>query len=313
MLTEIEEQLTAYMIGKGITPDEDLILGPDISRFHIAGDSPGKQNGWVVLIEGDFPTAHFGSWKTGQKFMWQQKKPSTPAERVAAQKAAREAKAKYQSGRAFKNAQAKENARTLWDKAQPADRGHAYLFEKQIGPNGARQLDGALLVPLFYGGEIVSLQCIYPTGQKIFLKGGQVRDCYYRIGDNPAAIYVCEGFATACAIFEQYDATVYAAFTAANLCGLARDLALDYPGAELIIMADNDSWTKGNPGVTYARKAARLSGASVVIPNFEGLDVSDKPTDFLDYIRLGGSVECVNTRQTRQTHHLCGVHPSGSI
>ena len=292
----ITEELIAYMGSKGLTPTETLLLGPDITRFHISGDTLTKKNGWVILIEGDFPVAHFGSWKTGKNFIWNHKHPSTPAERVASQKAIREARAKYISKRKHKNAQAKETANILWNKAVPADRSHAYLFEKKVCPHGIRQLDGALLIPLFYGGEIVSLQAIYPSGQKTFLAGGRVSGCYFPLEPAPEAvqaIYIGEGFATVAALKENLDVEgglFVVAFTANNLKAVAQGYRTDYPNTYIAIAADNDRWTPGNPGITKAREAGAIIGADVIYPDFEGLDISDQPTDFSDYVNLGGAI-----------------------
>lgn len=296
MLSEITEQLTAYMIGKGITPDEELIFGGDICRFHIEGDTPGKRNGWCALNLGEFPFANFGSWKTGKTFSWQLKKPTTPEEIKVAQKLQKEAQSKYKADRDRKHKQATETANILWDQAVPAEPSHAYLWEKKIQPHGVRQLDGALLIPMYHGTNIVSLQVIYPTGQKIFLKGGRVRGCFYPLLEKPKnvqIIYLGEGFATMATLREHCtsnQALFIAAFTAGNLETVAKDIRLTYPTAEIIVCADNDLWTPDNPGLTKARRAALMVGGKVMSPNFTGMDTSSKPTDFNDYVKLGGDL-----------------------
>lgn len=296
MLSEITEKLTAYMIGKGITPDEELVLGGDICRFHIQGDSPGKRNGWCALNLGEFPFASFGSWKTGKQFSWQLKKPSTPEETFAARKAQQEASEKYKEDQARKHKLAAETANILWNKAVPADRSHAYLWEKEIQAHGVRQLDDALLVPMYHGAEIVSLQAIYPTGQKIFLKGGQVKGCYFPLQNTPSdvdTIYLGEGFATMATLIEKLAdeySLFTAAFTAGNLTSVAIGLREEHSGAEIIICADNDQWTKENPGITKARQAGLMVGARVIYPDFQDLDTSNRPSDFNDYIHLGGDL-----------------------
>ncbi len=284
------------MTGKGIVPDEELQLGGDICRFHIQGDSPGKQNGWVALNLGEFPFASFGSWKTGKKFTWQLKQPSTPEETKLAQQAQQQALEKYKADRATKHKKAGQLANLLWSRAIPADHDHAYLVEKKIQPHGIRQLDGALLVPMYYGGQIVSLQAIYPTGQKIFLKGGRVKGCYFPLQNSPISldkIYIGEGYGTLCSLKEKLadDRSLFVgAFTAGNLLEVAKSFRVDYPHEEIIMCADNDQWTEGNPGIAKARQAALMTGARVIYPDFEGMDISGKPTDFNDYVNLGGKL-----------------------
>ena len=49
-----------------------------------------------------------------------------------------------------------------------------------------------------------------------------------------------------------------------------------WAGAELVICADNDRQTEGNPGVTYATAAAKATGARLIVPDFpEGEAGSD--------------------------------------
>jgi putative DNA primase/helicase len=54
--------------------------------------------------------------------------------------------------------------------------------------------------------------------------------------------------------------------------GGARCLA----GADLVICADNDRKTEGNPGLTAATAAAKATGARLAVPEFpEGVSGSD--------------------------------------
>ena len=59
-----------------------------------------------------------------------------------------------------------------------------------------------------------------------------------------------------------------------------------YPEAEIVICADNDAWVDSNVGVIKAREAAFLIGAKLAVPTFS--NVSTKPTDFNDLMRLQG-------------------------
>lgn len=296
MITKITQQLTAYMVSMGIVPAENLNLAGDICRFEVEGDTPGKRNGWCALNMGEFPFASFGSWKTGKTFTWQLKTPTSPAEIKQAKKAQADARNKYRSDRDQKHKQAAETANILWNKSVPADADHPYLLSKQILPHGIRQLEGALLLPIHYKDGIVSLQAIYQNGQKIFLQGGQVKGCYFPLENSPInldKIYIGEGYATMATLKENLadDCSLFvAAFTAGNLTEVARGLRTDYPHVEIIICADNDQWTEGNPGMKKGREAALMVGGKVMSPNFTGLDTSSHPTDFNDYAQLGGDL-----------------------
>jgi putative DNA primase/helicase len=56
---------------------------------------------------------------------------------------------------------------------------------------------------------------------------------------------------------------------------VGKTLRVKLPDAELIFCADNDTKTKGNPGVMYATQAAQAVGGRVTIPPTHG--------DFNDY------------------------------
>jgi putative DNA primase/helicase len=55
---------------------------------------------------------------------------------------------------------------------------------------------------------------------------------------------------------------------AGNLLPVATAARTAWPGAELVICADNDRHTAGNPGVTAATAAAKATGARLIVPEF---------------------------------------------
>lgn len=99
-------------------------------------------------------------------------------------------------------------------------------------------------------------------------------------------LFICEGYATGASIHEATGHAVAVAFDSGNLKPVAEALRRKYPETKLIICADNDQWTEGNPGTTKAKEAAEAVGAAIVCPSFT--DVSTKPTDFNDMVRLSG-------------------------
>jgi len=63
---------------------------------------------------------------------------------------------------------------------------------------------------------------------------------------------------------------------AGSLLPVATAARSAWAGAELVICADNDRQTEGNPGVTYATAAAKATGAKLIVPEFpEGVAGSD--------------------------------------
>ena len=68
-----------------------------------------------------------------------------------------------------------------------------------------------------------------------------------------------------------------------NLLKVATAARAAWPSADLVICADNDRKTAGNPGLTKATKAAKEAGARLAVPEFpEGLS----GTDFNDLANL---------------------------
>lgn len=82
---------------------------------------------------------------------------------------------------------------------------------------------------------------------------------------------------------------VYIAFDAGNLPHVAPYLHELYPNKDMIICADNDHATEQdtgkNPGLIYAKQAARVSGADLEYPIFEG-DNAEQYSDWNDYYQL---------------------------
>src|SRR5262249_15790003 len=153
--------------------------------------------------------------------------------------------------------------------AAPND--HPYLLRKNVKPYGIKCAgSGHLLVPVRINGRIRSLQIINAGGEKRFLPGGQVAGGYFAIGAGAGGdtIYLAEGFATGATVHAATGGAVYVAFNAGNLLLVAKMLRDKFSGAEIIICADDDNRTEGNPGLTKAKEAARIIGARVAIPKF---------------------------------------------
>ena len=182
------------------------------------------------------------------------------------------ARRKAEAQRAERHQRAAAEARRLWEAATPEMGTHRYLIGKGIGPHGIRS-NGYELVILItdVNGDPQSLQFIAPNGRKRFLPGGKITGGMYLIGDvGPAGkLLVAEGFATAATLRERTGRPVAVAFNCTNLKPVAKALRSKYPEATLIIAADNDRHTPGNPGVTKANEAALAVGGRVAVPEFD--------------------------------------------
>lgn len=263
------------MRGAGLVPLKALDLQDDgkVHRFRIEGDKPGSSNGWYVLHSHPVQAGAFGSWKTGETHTWREatSKPPTAAERAEMQRhmqAMQQARAAEQE---LVHLAARERAEKLWRLARPADNSHPYLQRKKVQAFGVRQLRESLLLPLRDStGALHSLQFIGPEGSKRFLTGGRISGCYFALGRPVDSLLLCEGFATAAALHQATGRACAVAFNCGNLMAVARALRLKFPRMGIVVAADNDFATPGNPGVAKATEAARAVRGFVVLPRFKG-------------------------------------------
>lgn len=281
------------MTAAGLAPPDAIVPDGALHRFHIEGDRIGTRNGWYCLFADQMPAGVFGSWKTGASDTWCAKSRHTLTHRDRANLAALVEQARRQ--RDAEQAKTWESAATraaaIWDRAQPASDSHPYLVRKCVRAHGTRQTqDGRLVVPVWDGERLTTIQYIDATGDKRFLTGGRIKACSFPIGEycpgEPIAIG--EGFSTCAALHQETGALVLAAFSAGNLLPVARRVRDQYPDAQLVIAGDNDAWTPGNPGRTKAIEAARAVRGRVLIPMFSGADLAGRPTDWNDWLRLQG-------------------------
>lgn len=170
-------------------------------------------------------------------------------------------------------------ARQFWNAAPPMRNLHPYLARKQLaalGCAGLRVANGLLVVPVWHGEWVVSVQTINEAGEKRFWKDAPVKAGCYVIERKGAALTVfVEGLATGLAVFQAMrSARVVVCFDAGNLVPVVERIK---PTGAVVIAADNDHETEArrgiNPGITKAREAAKVIGCGVAYP--EGIKGSD--------------------------------------
>lgn len=197
----------------------------------------------------------------------------------------------------LKQMESRSRAKEIWDQSTEATDDHPYLLSKRVQNHGLKLSEGKLVVPLYdENSDLQSLQFISATGEKKFLGGGRTKGCYYPIGEKlEKTLYVAEGFATAATIQETVGGSVAVAFNANNLKPVAISLREKFPKIEIVICADDDHKTEGNPGITKAVEAAKASGSKIAVPMFDE-NRRDKDTDFNDLYHNGGPeevMECI--------------------
>ena len=255
----------------GIEPADpgDIVADGVLHRFQIGGDKRGSKNGWAVL-HADHGAG--GSWKTGTSCAWSAKPTTrmTRQEKDEHFRLIRQVKAEAQRQREAEQQAAADRASTLWSKARPASPDHPYLVKKRIPPGNARQSGDLLVLRIEdVNGGTRSLQYISGDGTKKLLRDGIKKGCFVLVdGSLPSGlIVIAEGFATASTAATQFPgAAVLAAVDAGNLEPVAVAIRAKYPAAQIVVCADDDRLTPGNPGMTKAREAAAAVHGRIVRP-----------------------------------------------
>jgi putative DNA primase/helicase len=246
-------------------------------------DKPAKKNGAYALYADG--RGFFKNWATDDGMNAWRDDNATQArpidmERVHAQRA---------RDRQYR-IQAVHSARAFWGSARPLSLAHPYFVNKGLSPVGCKGLrthDGLLVVPVFFRGNLISVQTISADGTKRFWPGAPVKAGSFVLKRDRAPVTVlCEGLATGLAIFQSVrTCSVIVAFDAGNLVPVAEELR---PTGSVVVAADNDWQThikRGtNPGIEKGTNVAELIGAGVAYP--EGIEGSDW-ADFLKQFGQG--------------------------
>lgn len=284
---EVERLFAQAMLDAGIDTDAAIVADGRLRRFHIKGDKPLSRNGWYVLCSDGVPAGQFGTWRDGgapHPWRYQHAEETTSEEREEESRRLKQASEARTAEVEKAREQARRWAAKVWGDAVSAAADHPYLLAKSVGAFGIRQHDDRLLVPLRdSAGVLHGLQFIAPDGSKKFGIGTAKAGRYHSIGAKPAhVIAVAEGYATGATVHAATGWPVVVAFDAGNLLPVVRALRAKYPGVLLLICADNDRNTEGNPGLTKARAAVAEVGGIVVAPAFAA---DSSGTDWNDHAR----------------------------
>ncbi|WP_288129985.1 hypothetical protein [Accumulibacter sp.] len=250
----------------------EVVADSRLHRFRVEADKAGNLNGWYVADFTEPAHAVFGSWRTGQTYVWRPARQDrlTDAEREVLAKRRAAARVARDAEQARVHADARERAARLWLRAKPAFGSHPYLVQKGVGAFGIRDLRGQLVIPARdTEGTLHTLQFVAADGRKTFLTGGRKRACYHAIGIPRGVLCLCEGYATGATVFAATGHATAVAFDCHNLEPVARALRAKFPGLAMCVAADDDAQTPGNPGVTAARRAALAVGAALAVPSFD--------------------------------------------
>lgn len=304
------------MLAAGLEmPPQPLDLSGKVRRF-----GPKKRQ-WYRLREhrtqaGTFVVVgSFGDWRGGESHRVDVDWQGISNDERAALQAQRQAQAEREAQeRAEAAARAAMTAAQLWAAASPTGTS-AYLQRKGVEAEACRYLrDGAIVIPLLRydlprDQALQACQTIRADGTKMFTKGFAKPGCCVRLGhvvvDQP--ILIAEGYATALTLrmATQRRLPVFVALDAGNLLPVAQLLRALHPQAPLLICADDDWRTDGNPGRDKAHQASRaVDDCHYTWPIWARLPRQAKDTDFND-LHLSAGLHVVQ-RQMRHALYVLG-------
>lgn len=289
-MPEVVDQFRAALARRGIVPKGDEIVADGRMHRCDAEGRGGKGDAAYLLHLDGIPAGGFENWRDG--FGWENWRADidrtlSPAEETAHRTKLENARRERELEEAKRKATARKRALSVFEGAALCD-SHPYTDRKGIQTHGARLQGDRLVLPLRDAdGTVHSLQFIGPDGEKRYLTGGRKAGCYFDIGQPDGVLCVAEGFATGASIHEATGYAVAVAFDAGNLAAVTKALHKKHPDLRLIVCADDDYLTAGNPGVSKATEAALSNCALLAVPDF-GVDRPDKATDFNDLHQCAG-------------------------
>lgn len=309
-MTEPLETFRQAMSQAGLVFDGAIIADDKLHRFNCRGEN-GNAGYYVLHKHERFFAGMFGCFRRGISQSWNSVngEPLSKEDMIAVRRSIEAAQKLQRTEQEAVRFDAKQKAQRALNEALPADQ-HPYLTRKDIPALGEIRItnDGLLLLPLRdFNGALHSLQLIapdkrFPGGRdKSFLLGGRTQGCFYTVEDRKDAPFViAEGYATGVSIHIATGWNVLCAMSAQNLEPVAKAFRTKFSSETLVIAADNDRFTDGNPGHALAQAAAKAARAQVALPEFSDQDL--RSTDFNDLARLEG-FHAVKTALTRAAEH----------
>lgn len=242
-----------------------------IHRFDI--DKKGDNAGWYIYreFEDGFFWGKCASWKEQEPYEWTSRKKPTEEEKALIRKA----QISYEEEHKKIQKDAEAFCEKVYAQLPEAPADYPYFVKKGIkNPDGLARFDkgnGYIVIPCYrYSDkgeiELASLQRIFPDGKKLFFGGTSTKGAFLMIGEGEMNMYLCEGFATGCSIYEATGRSTVIAFNCGNLKNVAE--AFKDTGVNLTVVADNDENEAG-------LKGAIESGLPYKIIPIMGMDAND--------------------------------------
>jgi putative DNA primase/helicase len=251
-------------------------------------DGGTEKRGWYYLHElrtekgDDLIVGSFGVWRGNENNAIKveiKRQDLSLAEREAIKRRLAEDKKRSDLERKRVAERAADRAAKAWKVCSPTG-DCDYLHKKGVQAHGVRfSPQGAMVIPMLdAANKLHGLQIIRGKAKagekrrldKEFWPAGLAKKGHFHlIGGVPdGVLLLAEGYATAATLFEATGLPVAVGFDAGNLAPVAEALRKRYKMARILVCADDDAFSDGNPGVTAASAAAMLVGGAWVAPRF---------------------------------------------
>lgn len=205
-----------------------------------------------------------------------------------------EATKKAEAQRKAEAERASHEATRAWFKYLPE--GESQYFQRKMvrahGVKFAPSGNGTVAIPMKdTAGKVWGLQIIRgkDRGNKMekeyWPKGLNKKGHFHTLGSltpHTKCVLIGEGYATCATLFQATEIPTLVAFDAGNLQEVAIAVHKAYPRAKILICADDDYLTDGNPGCKKAEAAAVSVGGAWIKPEFPASREGKKLTDFND-------------------------------
>ena len=287
---DVLDQLLAH--GLIIPAGEGLRIGTAKPvRVRVEGGDREKR-GWYLLREWSpspdrlLIVGSYGVWRGADKGSQKIALPKddkgrmTPEQREAMRRMWAEAARAAELERAREAEAAARTALRAWARLSPEGES-PYLAAKGIRPDPGMKFtpNGSAVIPLVdTAGKIHGLQFLRTQAQaekarrpakEFWPPGLAKKGHYHRIGHEPHwIVLIAEGYATAASLHAATGYPVVVAFDAGNLAPVAEAIHRRWKLAKILVCADDDAWTDGNPGVSSAAAAALAVGGEWIKPVF---------------------------------------------
>lgn len=293
----IERQFIDAIASISIDPPKFIVANGQEQRFKAEGDRGAKTAGWYVTSSGS-NIMTMGNWRTGYKEVVIAKTEERFQHNSDHVKKIRQQQEKDAIQKKLDSVKFLDILQERMSSFTSSGDNHPYLLQKKVKDHGLLiTSDNKLVIPLIdHEDNLATVQYVYENQDgeiiKQYQKGLGTSGVFFRFFSNDfSTIYVCEGYATGASIFESTGKLVYSAMNAGNI-GKVSDMIRNQFGVsqKIVIVADNDA---SNTGKISAEKAAKSSGASVVMIPILGMDAND-------YVNAGHDLKALLTPPTKK-------------